>query len=109
MEAFALKGARVPPGAAAEPGGVSSLPDLSALTLGPHHRISSLTAERLGEGGDIRERTVGPEFGRGVGIHVDHEAFKLRTCFRSPDLRPGQKESLIAGQPIYGCRLLFPK
>src|SRR6185295_5706430 len=72
------------------------LPDLAALDR--VHRRSRLALERLGEGREIRQRTVDPEIGRRMGIYRHEHAQVLRREDRAPALRETEEEQLVVGE-----------
>src|SRR5678816_3438118 len=72
-----------------------ALPDRCSYCIGPDHRIPRLASERLCKLGHVRDGTVGPPAAGRVRIGENPLTLILRRDVLSPDLRPGQEESLL--------------
>ena len=79
---------------------IGRLPDHSAHLFRPDHRISRFGAKGLLEFGQIRKRSIHPEFAERVEIRHEAAPDLLRSVVRPPDLRPRKEESLVLRESV---------
>src|SRR5439155_1297409 len=70
-------------------------PDTRHLLLRPNHRVPFLTAKRLRERRDVRERPIDPPPLGGVGVHRDARAEPLGPVVPAPALCVGDEVALL--------------